>query len=418
MGVDLDKLTSELDERLAAADAALAARYPGDPGGRQPVHTVYVPADRYTAGLCPAWGVQALSAIDQQESLFAELAGDAGITARVRDKLRSEPIEDLRIDFEDGYGPRADGAEDQDARTAATALADSQRDGTAPPFHGIRIKSFEAPSRARGVRTLGIFLDTLVAAGGRPGVITLPKVTSVDQVEAMVFACERLEADLGLRQPDPGQPGAGQTAAGRLGFEIQVETPQSILGPDGTALVARMIRAAGGRCTGLHYGTYDYSAFCGIAAEYQSMAHPAADHAKLVMQAAAAGTGVRLSDGSTNVLPLGDNTRTGWRLHLDLVRRSLERGFYQGWDLHPAQLPTRYAATFGFYRQGLDHAAGRLRDYVRRSDSAILDEPATARALADFLLRGLHCGAVTDAESRQATGLDRGTLTSLARPGR
>jgi hypothetical protein len=136
------------------------------------------------------------------------------------------------------------------------------------------------------------------------------------------------------------------------------------------------------------------------------------------MQAAAAGTGVRLSDGSTNVLPLGDNTRTGWRLHLDLVRRSLERGFYQGWDLHPAQLPTRYAATFGFYRQGLDHAAGRLRDYVRRSDSAILDEPATARALADFLLRGLHCGAVTDAESRQATGLDRGTLTSLARPGR
>jgi citrate lyase beta subunit len=403
MDIDLDKLTAELDERLAAADAALAARYPGDQSGRQPVHTVYVPADRYTADLCPAWGVQALSAIDKQESLFAELVGDAGITARVRDKLRAEPVEDLRIDFEDGYGPRADDAEDNDARTAATALAGSQRDGTAPPFHGIRIKSFEAPTRARGVRTLGIFLDTLVAAGGRPGVITLPKVTSVDQVEAMVFACERLETGLGIRG---------------LGFEIQVETPQSILGPDGTALVARMIHTADGRCTGLHYGTYDYSAFCGIAAEYQSMAHPVADHAKLVMQAAAAGTGVRLSDGSANVLPLGDSTRAGWRLHLDLVRRSLERGFYQGWDLHPAQLPTRYAATFAFYRQGLDHAAGRLRDYVRRGDSAILDEPATARALADFLLRGLHCGAVTDAESRQAAGLDRGTLTSLARPGR
>jgi citrate lyase beta subunit len=432
MGVDLDELTTELDERLAAADAELAARYPGDPGGRQPVHTVYVPADRYAANLCPAWGAQALSAIDERESLFAELVGDAGITARVRAKLRSEPIEDLRIDFEDGYGPHADDAEDKDARTAATALADSQRDGTAPPFHGIRIKSFEAPTRARGVRTLGIFLDTLVAAGGRPGVITLPKVTSVDQVEAMVFACERLEADLGLGEsgttqlpPTSRTPRAvssgtavSSTGATRLSFEIQVETPQSILGPDGTALVARMIHAAGGRCTGLHYGTYDYSAFCGIAAEYQSMAHPAADHAKLVMQAAAAGTGVRLSDGSTNVLPLGDNTRAGWRLHLDLVRRSLERGFYQGWDLHPAQLPTRYAATFAFYRQGLDHAAGRLRDYVRRSESAVLDEPATARALADFLLRGLHCGAVTDAESRQATGLDRGTLTSLARPGR
>lgn len=403
MGVDLDHLTAELDERLAAADAALAARYPGERGGRQPVHTVYVPADRYTAGLCPDWGARALAAVDEHEALFTGLAGDEDIVARVRGKLRAEPIEDLRIDFEDGYGPRPGDVEDEDARTAATALARSQRDGTAAPFGGIRIKSFEAPTRARGVRTLGLFLQTLLAEGGEPGVVTLPKVTSVDQVQAMVFACERLEAALGIA---------------RLGFEIQVETPQSILGPDGTALVARMIHAAGGRCTALHYGTYDYSAFCGIAAEHQSMAHPVADHAKLVMQAAAAGTGVRLSDGSTNVLPVGANVRGGWRLHLDLVRRSLERGYYQGWDMHPAQLPTRYAATFAFYRGGLDHAAARLRDYVRGGDSAILDEPATARALADFLLRGLHCGAVTDAELRQVAGLDRDALTDFARPGR
>lgn len=403
MAVDLEKLTAELDARLAAADAALAAQYPGERGGRQPVHTVYVPADRYAADLVPGWGELALRAVDEQAALFGELVADPDIVERVREKVRVEPIEDLRIDFEDGYGPHPDEVEDAAAHDAAVALAGSQRDGSAPPFHGIRIKSFEAPTRARGVRTLGIFLDALVDAGGEPGVITLPKVTSVDQVEAMVIACERLEHGLGI---------------GRLGFEIQVETPQSILGPDGTALVARMVHAADGRCTGLHYGTYDYSAFCGIAAEYQSMAHPVADHAKLVMQAAAAGTGVRLSDGSTNVLPVGDNVRTGWQLHLDLVKRSLERGFYQGWDLHPAQLPTRYAATFAFYRRGFDRAATRLRNYVRRSDSAILDEPATARALADFLLRALHCGAVTGAEIQQVAGLDRDTLTGLARPGR
>ena len=402
MAVDLAKLTAELDARLARADADLIARYPGERGGRQPVHTAYVPADRYTADLAPSWGELAHKAITEHEALFAELVA-AEIADRVREKLRTEPIEDLRIDFEDGYGPHPDDVEDAAARHAALALAESQRTGTAPPFHGIRIKSFEAPTRARGVRTLGLFLENLVTAGGRTGVITLPKVTSVDQVEAMVFACEQLEGGLGIE---------------RIGFEIQVETPQSILGPDGTALVARMIHAADGRCTGLHYGTYDYSAFCGIAAEYQSMAHPVADHAKLVMQAAAAGTGVRLSDGSTNVLPVGDNVRTGWQLHLELVGRSLERGFYQGWDLHPAQLPTRYAATFAFYRRGLDQAATRLRNYVRRSDSAILDEPATARALADFLLRALHCGAATDAELAQATGLDRDTLTALARPGR
>jgi citrate lyase beta subunit len=232
-------------------------------------------------------------------------------------------------------------------------------------------------------------------------------VTSVGQVEAMALACDRVEAAHGL-------------PSGTLRFEIQVETPQSILGSDGTALVARMIHAAPSRVVGLHYGTYDYSAFCGIAAPYQSLEHPAADHAKAVMQAAAAGTGVRLSDGSTNILPVGDaeQVRRGWTLHLRLVRRSLERGFYQGWDLHPAQLPTRYAATYAFYRDGFDDAAERLRRYAARTEGGILDEPATARALADFLVRGLECGALGDDETNRASGMTTAELTALARPSR
>jgi hypothetical protein len=202
-----------------------------------------------------------------------------------------------------------------------------------------------------------------------------------------------------------------------MGFEIQVETPQSILGPDGTALVARMVHASAGRCTGLHYGTYDYSASCGIAAAYQSMEHPAADHAKAVMQVAAAGTGVRLSDGSTNILPVGDRERVhaGWALHARLVRRSLERGYYQGWDLHPAQLPSRYAATYAFYREGLPAAAERLRNYVGSVDAGVMDEPATARALADFVVRGRDCGAVDADEVEALTGIDRARMDVLAR---
>jgi citrate lyase beta subunit len=401
--IQISRLTEALDARLAAADAELATRFPGDLPGRQPVHTAYVPADRYAEKLCSAWGEQALATLAEHEALFAELVADDDIVGRVRGKLGSEPVEDLRIDFEDGYGPHPDDAEDADARVAAQALAHSQNAGTAPPFHGIRIRSFEAPTRARAVRTLAVFLEHLIAEGGQPGVVTLPKVTSVDQIEAMVYACEQLESMLGVEG---------------LRFEIQVETPQSILGPDGVALVARMIHASAGRCSALHYGTYDYSAFCGIAAEYQSSAHPVADHAKLVMQAAAAGTGVRLSDGSTNVLPVGDNVRRGWEVHLQLVRRALERGYYQGWDLHPAQLPTRYAATFAFYRQGLGRATTRLRDYVHQSGSAILDEPATARALADFILRAVYCGAVTADEIGQAAGVDVDRIVEIARPGR
>jgi hypothetical protein len=138
------------------------------------------------------------------------------------------------------------------------------------------------------------------------------------------------------------------------------------------------------------------------------------------MQAAAAGTGVRLSDGSTNILPVGDveQVQRAWALHLRLVRRALERGFYQGWDLHPAQLPTRYAATYAFYREGFADAADRLRRYRARTAGGVLDEPATARALADFLVRGLDCGAVRDDEAESATGLDRPALTALARPAR
>jgi hypothetical protein len=409
--IDIDHLTlelgQELDARLVDADAALAAQFPGDRASRQPVHTVYVAADRYHAALAPAWGAEALGALDAHQGLFAELVGDDEIVARVRRKLGAEPIEDLRIDFEDGYGTRPDPAEDVDVAAAAAALAASLSEATASPFSGIRIKSLEAPTRRRAVRTFIAFVGALTDAGaGLDGfVTTLPKVTSVEQVEAMVHLCARTE---------------DAVDAARLRFEIQVETPQSILSPDGAALVARMVHASAGRCAALHYGTYDYSAFCGIAARYQSMAHPVADHAKLVMQAAAAGTGVRLSDGSTNVLPVGDSAgvRRGWELHLQLVRRSLERGYYQGWDLHPAQLPTRYAATFAFYREGLAEAERRLRDYFERTGSAILDEPATVRALADYVLRALHCGAAAADEVQAATGLDARQLAELARPAR
>jgi citrate lyase beta subunit len=384
------RLLSDLDARLATADAALAAGFPGERPGRQPVHTVYVPADRYDAGLVPAYGATSLEAVDEHADAFADLVQDDDIVARVRAKLASEPVEDLRVDFEDGYVGRSDEDETADVERAARALATSQRKGEAAPFGGIRVKCFEAATRSRSIRTLTSYVATLREAGGTLDgwVVTLPKVTSVDQVEAMVHVAETLD----------------------LRFEIQVETPQSILGPDGTALVARMVHTGGDRLTGLHYGTYDYSAFCGISAAHQSLEHPVADHAKLVMQAAAAGTGVRLSDGSTNVLPVGDaaSVRAAWHNHHRLVRRSLERGFYQGWDLHPAQLPTRYAATYAFYRGGLDSALDRLEAYAGKIEGGIADEPATARALARYVLRGLACGAVDHAEVR---GLDlRGFL--------
>ncbi len=400
-------LVDALDARLRADDENRERGYPGPRPGRQPVHTCYVPADVFEAGTPRGWGRVALAALDAHGPLpggSGTQPADPDLERAVREKLAHEPVEDVRIDLEDGFGRRPDDEEDAAAVSAAAALRALVAEGDAPPFSGLRMKSLEGDVRRRGLRSLQLFLDTLLDGEPLPAGfrVTLPKVTSVAQVEVMTDLCAALEAEHGL---------------GRLPFEIQVETPQAVLGADGTALIARMVHAAGPRLAGLHYGTYDYSAAVGVAAAYQSMEHPAADHAKAVMQLAAAGTGVPLSDGSTNVLPVGDtaSVRAAWALHARLVRRSLERAYYQGWDLHPAQLPSRYAATFAFYREGVAAAGRRLHDYLAEAGGAVLDEPATALALASYLVRGLDAGAVSAAEVFEASGLDVRTLHALAR---
>ncbi|MBM7442921.1 aldolase/citrate lyase family protein [Streptomyces sp. HB132] len=407
----------EISASLTSVDAELARRYPGDPGTRQPVHTVYVPADDFTSTTLRTWGDRALAALDAHAPDATALASVLGIPQelaepvhdRVRDKLEREPVEDLRIDFEDGYGPRPDAEEDEAAARAARLVAEAYAGGTAAPYMGIRMKCMEAGVRDRGIRTTDIFLTGLMRAGGLPEclVLTLPKVTYPEQVTAFVRLLEAFEETHGL-------------SAGRLGFEIQIETSQSILAADGTAAVARMIDAARGRATGLHYGTFDYSACVGVSPAYQASDHPAADHAKAVMQVAAAGTGVRVCDGSTNVLPVGptEQVHEAWRLHHGLTRRALARAYYQGWDMHPGHLPTRYAAVYAFYREGLGQAASRLAAYVAKAGGDVMDEPATAKALSGYLLRGIDCGALDTAEVEALTGLTRAGLDGFASPRR
>ncbi len=229
-------------------------------------------------------------------------------------------------------------------------------------------------------------------------------MTSVDQVEAMVVVCERLEQAHGL-------------AAHALRFEIQVETPQAILGADGTALVARMIHAAG---RPVHRPALRHLRLLGRVRHRRRVPEHGAPGGR-PRQGRDAGRRGRhrrpAPDGSTNVLPVGDGeaVRSAWRLHARLVRRSLERGFYQGWDLHPAQLPSRYVAMYAFYREGLRPAAARLGDYLGQHRAGVLDEPATAQALAGFLLRGLDCGAVDIDEVTALSGTDGHRLAVLAR---
>jgi hypothetical protein len=139
-----------------------------------------------------------------------------------------------------------------------------------------------------------------------------------------------------------------------LKLEIMVETTLSILDEHGSGQLQRLLDAAQGRCVAAHFGTYDYTAGCNVTAAYQKMAHEACVFARQMMQIAFAGTGIFLSDGATNVMPIGspDSVKRAWKLHFDDVQSSLRLGFFQGWDLHPAQLPTRYAALYDFFLAG------------------------------------------------------------------
>lgn len=412
--------------RLQKANAEIARRYPGDSPRRQPVHTVYGGAQVFKSDSAPKLGALALRSLENFAPDAATFGSAIGlperlapvVMARVREKLEREAVEDFRVDFEDGYGNRPDAEEDGHAVSAAREMAAGMAAKTLPPYIGIRIKPFTEELKARSIRTLDLFLTELATqtAGRLPEsfVVTLPKITSPDQVAALADLFELLEKCLKL-------------SPGSLALEIMVETPQSIINEHGQIALLHLVAASRGRCVAAHFGTYDYTASLNITAAHQHMTHPACDFARHMMQVALAGTGVWISDGATNVLPVApyraDRTLTGreisenraavhsaWKLHYGHVRHSLEHAYYQGWDLHPAQLPTRYAALYAFFLEGLDAASARLTNFVAKAGQATLvgevfDDAATGQGLLNYFLRAWNCGAISEQEAIARSGL-------------
>jgi citrate lyase beta subunit len=396
---------------------------------RQPVHTVFGGAHLFRAGVVERFRALALESLDAYAPDAASLGVALGlglgpgtladlVYPRVREKLQREPIEDYRIDFEDGYGVRADAEEDGHAIAAAREVASGMAAGSLPWRVGIRVKSFDGAERERSTRTLRLFLSTVMTAAGRlPSnfVVNLPKVTSVAQVTEFAEFLGALEREIGLGE-------------GALRFEVMIETPQIVLASDGRSPLSLLAGAGGARLTGAIFGAYDFTASLGITASHQSLRHPACDFARNMMLVALAGTKIQLSDGATAVLPVpvhahpaagtltagqsGDNrnsVRAAWRLHADNIRHAMANGFYQGWDLHPAQLVSRYAATFAFFIEGLDAAAARLKNFVAKSAQATrvgaaFDDAATGRGLVNLFRRAVNSGAISEKEVTAKVG--------------
>ena len=410
---DITKLTAPLERALIP----FMRRFPGNAGERQPVHTVYGGAQLFKSDTTRKLGEKAASVLDEHGAdpfTFARAIGVQDIHAetiwqRVVEKLGREPVEDFRIDFEDGYGNRPDDEEDRDAERCAREVAIGMRENTLPPFIGIRIKPFSSELMRRGIRTFDIFVSTLLGEtnGKLPSgfVVTLPKIQLPEQVTLLADLFDAMEPKLGL-------------AANTLRLEFMIETTQSILSERGESNLPRFLDAARGRAVAAHFGTYDYTASCNITASEQRMDHPACDFARHMMQIAYAGTGIWLSDGATNILPIGDREtiQRAWKLHVDHIRHSLVHAYYQGWDLHPAQLPTRYAAIYSFFLEGLAAATERLRNFMQKAGQATLvgdvfDDAATGQGLLNYFIRGINSGALTEDEAL-ATGLTLDELRS------
>ena len=458
----------EITLRLEQAHKALERRYPGPPTARQPIHVVYGGAHLFGSGTTRRLGELALRSLDEYAPDFAAFAkavgmpGAAGLPdtrnaaaaiaksiefdteaarhenhaawfahtvyERVREKLQREPVEDYRIDFEDGYGNRPDDEEDGHAAAAANEVSAGMNAGALPPFIGIRLKPFTEELRERSIRTLDIFLTELAAKtrGELPKgfCLTLPKVSLPDEVAALADICSHIEPMLDL------EPGA-------LRIELMIETPQAIFNERGEVNLLPLVGAARGRCVAAHFGPYDYTASLSVAAPQQAIAHPAADFAREAMQVALAGTAVRISDGPVNILPIPPHragkdgeplsarqaeanratVHAAWKLHYECVRRALANGYYQGWDLHPAQLPTRYAAVYSFFLENLDSAAQRLRNFIEKAAQAtrighVFDDAAMAQGLLNYFLQAVNCGALKPDEVESLTTLSSEDIRS------
>jgi len=409
-----------LFNKLKAANTAFQQIYPGDRSERQPVHTLYGGANLFKSDSAALLGKRALEIFETyapDHKVFGKVFNmdittgfSEKVYKKVIAKLKHEAIEDFRIDFEDGYGNRSNEEEDETARTTALEVAKGMAAKTLPPFIGIRIKPFTEEMKERGLRTLDIFVSTLVnETGGKlPDnfIVMLPKVTIPEQPATLAAFFEILETALKMEK-------------GILKMEMMVETTQAIMDIDGTNPLYRFIKASNGRCIAMHFGTYDYTASCSITAKYQEMDHPVCDFAHHMTKVALAHTGIWLSDGATNTMPIGphrgddltaeqlqenrDTVHRAWKKGYDHIRHSLWNGFYQGWDLNPAQFPMRYAAVYAFFLESYDDAVERLRTFVEKAARATLigdvfDDAATGQGLLNYFLRALNSGAITEEE--------------------
>lgn len=321
---------------------------------------------------------------------------------RIKHRLEGASIQDFRIDFEDGFGPRPPAEEDFYTQAAADALAKTVDQGLAPCRVGIRIKSMGHQTRQQALRTLTLFLGRFIGQCPlplpNPFIVTLPKVELKTEPAVLNQVLTHLEAEFGL-------------VHNSIKVELMVESPLALMDSSGRCPLPSFAEACKERLLGVHLGAYDLTAGMDVPGPFQALSHPACIYARTLMKAAFGASGIELADGANHLIPIGEpsEVQSLWGRIYQHVRRGLSEGYYHGWDIHPAQIPPRYAALYTFFLDHQENATRRLKQlletYTKASRVGVaFDDAASGTGLLNFFRKGFSCGAFTS-EDLKAAGL-------------
>lgn len=424
-----DSFINEIFEKLSASEPKKAKKQLPP----QPIHTFYGGAHLFRFNTAKKMGELALRGLTSYakngDELLRVFAADTGVLpasdtrsqhekalfakihSRLVSKLQTEPVEDYRVDFEDGYGVRSNEEEDDEAVRVAKETAKALEENQLPELFGLRIKALNKTYLKRSLRTLEIYISSLLenSNGRMPRyfIVTAPKIESPVEAKILNRALTEIEQKFNL-------------PANSVYADLMIESPSAVIS-GGKLNIGNIIDAAGERCLAINIGIYDFTSMLGVAAQSQEYKHPFAGLLRLLLKMEIVQKRIYLSDGATHILPVEiygkekdsahpndalrsanrDAIHKAWRLAYNNNLHSLYYGIYQGWDLHPYQLIPRYVALYKYFLNDLSNSIERMKNFLgsdtnQSLTSHFFDDAASALGLYNYFVKAASCGAITD----------------------
>ena len=252
------------------------------------------------------------------------------------DKARTLPVDQMFLDLEDACAPLAKPA------ARANIVAALNEGGFDGKVRAVRVNDWTTPWTYRDV------IEVVEGAGANLDCIVLPKVQNAGQVTALDLLLSQIESTMGYQ-------------VGRIGIEVQIESPQGLIAVDAIAKASPRVEA-------IIFGPADFMASINMKSLVVGEQPPGYDvgdayhHILMSILIAARANDKQAIDGP--YLAIRD---------LDGFRRAAARtsalGFDGKWVLHPDQIEAANQA-FSPRQQDYDHAELILDAYEYHTSAA------------------------------------------------